>query len=136
MKNHFGVYAVIVEGNKILLVEKTRGPYAGLLDLPGGRLEPGESLEEALVREVKEETGLQIEEWEFLRAFSYVIPGLEHSGKLYTVTRYNDRLLDMSIQHEDVKGAVWRSQKDLDRLTPIARLAVNPVRGVDQHPSR
>lgn len=125
MKKHFGVYAVIVKGGQILLVEKTRGPYAGLLDLPGGRLEPGETLEKALVREVKEETGLQIEEWEFLKEVSHTIPRFEHTGRLYTITFFNDSHLDLSIHHQDVGGAVWKSQIGLDRLTPFARSVVN-----------
>lgn len=46
------------KGNKILLVQVTYGANKGLWMLPGGYLEPGESLEAAAIREVKEETGL------------------------------------------------------------------------------
>lgn len=55
---HFGVYARIVEGARMLCVRKTRGPYMGLWDLPGGRPEPGEYWEETLRRELKEELGI------------------------------------------------------------------------------
>ena len=56
--HHLGVYALIFseDQSEILLIEKSRGPYKGLYDLPGGSLEPGENLEQTLVREVKEET--------------------------------------------------------------------------------
>ncbi len=56
--SHVGVYAVILnpQGDRILLIRKARGPYTGLLDLPGGSVETGETVEEALEREVGEET--------------------------------------------------------------------------------
>ncbi|TCC26632.1 NUDIX domain-containing protein [Kribbella speibonae] len=59
-QHHFGVYARIRDGNHILLVHKTRGPYTGLLDLPGGTPEPGESWQETLERELQEELGLHL----------------------------------------------------------------------------
>ena len=55
---HFGVYARIRDAGRILLVHKTRGPYAGLLDLPGGRPEAGETWAQTLERELHEELGL------------------------------------------------------------------------------
>lgn len=62
---HLGVYAVAFNptNTHILLIYKSRGPYAGRFDLPGGKIERGESLEAALRREVQEETGLEILEF-------------------------------------------------------------------------
>ncbi|WP_327633250.1 NUDIX domain-containing protein [Kribbella sp. NBC_00482] len=59
-QHHFGVYARIRDANRILLIHKTRGPYTGLLDLPGGTPEPGESWPETLERELHEELGLHL----------------------------------------------------------------------------
>ncbi|MGW6195368.1 NUDIX domain-containing protein [Kribbella sp. NPDC055110] len=59
-QHHFGVYARIRDAHRILLVHKTRGPYTGLLDLPGGSPEPGESWPETLQRELQEELGLHL----------------------------------------------------------------------------
>ena len=46
--------------DKILLIKRRTVPFRGYWALPGGRVESGESVEQAIVREVKEETGLDI----------------------------------------------------------------------------
>jgi 8-oxo-dGTP diphosphatase len=46
--------------NKILLIKRSTPPFVGYWALPGGRAEPGEAAEQTIVREVKEETGLDI----------------------------------------------------------------------------
>lgn len=55
------VSAAILRDGKVLLVRRARKPALGVYTLPGGVVEAGETLEEALVREVREETALTIE---------------------------------------------------------------------------
>ena len=59
-KSHLGIYAIIEKGQSILLVKKSRGPYQGMWDLPGGRPAHGETIFQTIQREVKEETGIQL----------------------------------------------------------------------------
>lgn len=53
------VSVVVTRGDTVMLVERARPPSAGLHAFPGGRVEAGESLEEAAQRELFEETGLR-----------------------------------------------------------------------------
>lgn len=55
-----GVSAVIVRDGRVLLVRRARGAFAGRWSLPGGKVEHGETLADALRREVREETGLDV----------------------------------------------------------------------------
>ena len=58
---YLAVSAAIVRAGKILVVRRARPPAHGLFTLPGGVVEVGETLAEAVIREVREETGLTIE---------------------------------------------------------------------------
>ena len=55
------VGAVIVDGGRVLLIKRGQPPLQGRWSLPGGVVEIGETLQEALAREVREETGLEID---------------------------------------------------------------------------
>ena len=55
------VSAAIVRDGKVLLVRRARAPANGLFSLPGGVVEAGETLHEAVMREIREETSITIE---------------------------------------------------------------------------
>lgn len=67
-------HALVRSGERILLVQRSRPPFVGHWSLPGGGIELGESVEAAVVREVAEETGLQVAVTRFL---GYA-DGIEH----------------------------------------------------------
>ncbi|HEV7344929.1 MAG TPA: NUDIX domain-containing protein [Devosia sp.] len=50
----------VIRGGKVLLIKRAYAPYQHLWTLPGGRIEPGESVEQCAIREIAEEVGLVI----------------------------------------------------------------------------
>jgi 8-oxo-dGTP diphosphatase len=70
-----GVGAVILDGYKILLEKRRNEPSKGKWSVPGGLVELGESVEEAVVREVHEETGLIVVEPRLVDVVNYVSLG-------------------------------------------------------------
>ncbi|HEV3156142.1 MAG TPA: NUDIX domain-containing protein [Candidatus Baltobacteraceae bacterium] len=115
LHSHFGVYALILDGDKhrVLVVKKARGPYTCMYDLPGGSPEPAELLEEALHREVTEETGCDVSEAKQIRAvdvrFPYTKDGesavLRHIGVLFAVKITGTPRIDAD--GEDSLGCAW-----------------------------
>lgn len=58
---YLAVSAAIFDGERVLIVRRAHPPARGLYTLPGGVVEVGETLEQAVIREIREETGLDIE---------------------------------------------------------------------------
>lgn len=69
-----GVGALILDEGRVLLVERGKEPLAGYWSLPGGVVETGERLEDALVREVFEETGLHVTADSIATVFERIMP--------------------------------------------------------------
>ncbi len=55
------VGAIVVDGGRLLMVKRGHEPSSGLWSIPGGHVEAGETLEEAVRRETEEETGVTVE---------------------------------------------------------------------------
>ena len=68
-----GVGAVIVENGRVLLIKRGHAPSMGEWSIPGGAMEVGETVREAVVREAGEETGLIVEAQDLLGVFDRVL---------------------------------------------------------------
>ncbi|MBN1868367.1 NUDIX domain-containing protein [Candidatus Sumerlaeota bacterium] len=75
------VGAIVARDGKILVTRRAKEPGAGMLDLPGGFVEDGETLEEAVRREVREELGLEIGNVSYFGSFpnTYSFKGIDYS---------------------------------------------------------
>jgi mutator protein MutT len=67
-----GVGAVLIHQDKVLLIKRGKEPLRGRWVVPGGTVELGETLEQALVREVQEETGLTVRPLEVVLVFDRI----------------------------------------------------------------
>ena len=67
-----GVGAVVFGVGCVLLVRRAKAPLAGEWSLPGGAVELGETLEEAITREVAEETGLRVAPLQVVKTFDHI----------------------------------------------------------------
>ena len=110
-----GVGALIFEDAKILLVERGKEPLKGFWSLPGGILESGEKLEAAIRREVREETGLEIEALSVFEIFERIMPDADgrpeyHYVLIDYVCRPTGGLLQAA---SDVTRAVWVAKENL-----------------------
>lgn len=144
IKKHFGIYGVILNAeNQILLVQKSRGEYTGLLDLPGGSVEEYDADNLAtLKREILEETGYHCAETVLLGSFLIPYPvkasdpayTLHHSGVHYKVDINPDTREDAT-DPQDVSHLEWFSLDALSfkTLTPHAQLAIRYVNTADRN---
>jgi 8-oxo-dGTP diphosphatase len=68
-----GVGAIIIEGDRVVLVKRAHPPLQAEWSIPGGVLEVGELVREACVREAREETGLTVEPVELLGVYDRIL---------------------------------------------------------------
>ena len=68
-----GVGAIIIEGDRVVLVKRGHEPLQGEWSIPGGVLEVGETLRQAVVREALEETGLAVEPSDLLGVYDRIL---------------------------------------------------------------
>jgi len=99
------VSAAIFRDGKVLLVRRARSPGEGFYSLPGGRVEFGESLHQALAREVDEETGLRID-IVGLAGWREVLPSAGGSGHYLIMSfaaRWRAGEPELNDEHDDFK---------------------------------
>ncbi len=134
-----GVGALVFEKGRVLLVERGGEPLAGYWSLPGGCVETGERLEDAVAREVLEETGLQVEVGPVAVIFERIMPDPEGQCEYHYVLAdfYCTAIGGMLQAGDDSSRAAWVDLTDLDTLKMtegtmdvIRACAENPAAGL------
>jgi 8-oxo-dGTP diphosphatase len=114
-----GVGAIIIEGDRVLLVKRAHPPIQGQWSIPGGVLEVGEMVREAAVREAREETGLIVEPGELLGVYDRILRDPEKR------VQYHYVLIDFFCRHvggellaaSDADEVRWFTREELPDLS-------------------
>jgi 8-oxo-dGTP diphosphatase len=110
---------VFNEAQDILLIKRGKQPHYGRWMVPGGTLEWGETIEQAAIREVREETGIEIVIEAFVEIIEAISPG--EPGFHYVIIDYAGRAVSGSLAAaSDALDAVWAAKSAFPQydLTP------------------
>lgn len=105
------VAAIIKDDNKVFATERGYGDYKGWWEFPGGKIETGESPEEALVREIKEELDSEINVDEYIDTIEYDYPEFHLSMRCYWCT-----LLSGDLTLKEAEDARWLDAETIDSV--------------------
>lgn len=111
MKNILVVAAIIVEGNKIFTTQRGYGEFKGWWEFPGGKIEKGETPEEALKREIKEELDTKIEVIKYVANIEYDYPTFHLSMKCFEC-----RVLEGHLTLLEAENAKWVNKEEIDSI--------------------
>lgn len=114
MKTIEVVAAVIKHDNKIFTSRRNYGEFENMWEFPGGKIEEGETREEALIREIKEELELNIEVNKYLTTVEYDYPNFHLIMHCFMCTVIGGELR-LNV-HNDAK---WTTLEELDKLNWI-----------------
>ena len=120
----FGLYsaAVIIDGSRILATERGYGEYKGGWEFPGGKREEGESGEDTVIREIKEELGADITVDRFLCTVEY-----QYKAFLLIMDCYVCHVVSGMITITEHIAMKWLDSKTIDSVEWLpADLAVLP----------
>jgi ADP-ribose pyrophosphatase YjhB (NUDIX family) len=122
---YLAVSVAIIRDGKVLIVRRARPPAYGVFTLPGGVVEAGETLHEAIVREVREETGLVIEPLALAGYREFI--GRDGDNKVerhFVILPFAARWIAGEIAlNEELAEASWLAPADLAGLETTAGLA-------------
>ena len=124
-----GVGAIITRSGTVLLVRRGCEPQKGIWSIPGGVLQLGETLEEGICREVREEVGLDVRVLERVEVVERILP--DATGKLeyhYILIDYLCEPTGGALQAaDDAAEATWVDRQDLDEyaITPGTTEVIN-----------
>jgi ADP-ribose pyrophosphatase YjhB (NUDIX family) len=112
------VGAIVVHEGRLLVVRRGRAPGRGLWSVPGGRVERGESLQTAVVREVAEETGLEVRAGEPVGR----VERAAHGNGIYVIDDLRCTVVGepaAAVAGDDADEVRWVGRQELERLACV-----------------
>ena len=105
------VAAIIIKDNKIFATQRGYGEFKGGWEFPGGKVEAGESLENALVREIKEELDVDIKVRELFETVEYDYPNFHLTMHCFICDLLSEDFVLR--EHDDAR---WLGKDELDSV--------------------
>ena len=105
------VAAIIRKGDKIFATQRGYGEWKDWWEFPGGKMEAGETPEEALVREIREELSAEISVDEFLRTVEYDYPKFHLTMHCFLCS-----LIGEALHLNEHEAAKWLTKEQLDSV--------------------
>ncbi|MDI6689469.1 MAG: NUDIX hydrolase [Actinomycetota bacterium] len=120
------VGAVVKRGDSMLLVRRGKEPSKGIWSIPGGGVKFGETLHQALKREVREETNINVEITELVGVFDHIIKDGKGTLHHYILIDYLAKPLNFDVEAgSDAMEAKWvpfKDLKDFELTEPLREL--------------
>lgn len=111
---------VIVKESKVLLVQQRKEAAHGLWSYPGGGVEDGETLEEAIVREVKEELGSELVNYKLYKTYVITTP----RGELTINTFIGELIGDIMLKEDELIAYGWFDLQQIEEMENELRSAI------------
>lgn len=114
-----GVGAILINDDQILLVRRANPPLQGQWSIPGGLVETGETISQAIIREVQEETGLTVEPVKLVEVFERILRDQRSRVQYhYVLMDYLCRVIEGEARPgSDVTELLWASVDSLEELS-------------------
>jgi ADP-ribose pyrophosphatase len=125
------VGAIVVKDERVLMVKRNKPPGEGLWAIPGGRVEFGETLQQAAEREIMEETGVTIQAKNPVHTFEII--ERDGTGR----PRFHYVIVDLAAEYvkgepspgDDASEARWVSSQELERL-PVSQTTSQVLKNI------
>lgn len=111
---------IIIEDNKVLLVQERKQKAYGLWNFPGGRVEDGETPEQAAYREIREELNVELIDASYLKTYPYQIPGVEFDLNVFT-GRIKGKIM---VKNDEIMAYVWFTLSQIEAMKDKLRGSV------------
>ena len=122
------VIFLLIKGNEYLAEKRklTKKILPGKTVIPGGRIEPGETPEQALHREVKEELGINITKYDYICTLLNKVTGTIGKSHFYAITEWEG-----NIQAQEAESLTWLSLDEEEKIeTTIGLVAIKEYKRI------